>query len=143
MIEISLFNYVSPIVVGTIFILLTGLIPEDRRRSFHSVVAAAASGTYLGGELGKLEPIFMVVMAASAFFGINNWKLVGLAWFLHGAVDLVHHSINSPLLFWYIPSSFECFIVDWYFAIYFLLDAPNLTARLINQDVGNNPSHPD
>jgi Family of unknown function (DUF6010) len=147
MIEIGWFNYVSPIIGGTVFILLTGLIPEAHRRTFHAIVVAAASGTYLNGGLGKVEPALMAVMATAAFFGVNNWKFVGLAWFLHGSVDLAHHSINSPLVSWYIPASFECFIVDWYFAIYFLLGAPNLTKRLINRlgntDSGHNPSHSD
>jgi Family of unknown function (DUF6010) len=142
MIEISPLNYGYAITSGTIFILLTGLIPEAHRRNFHAIVVAAAAGTYLGGGLGKLEPVLMAIMVASAFFGLNNWRFIGLAWFFHGSVDLIHHFNNDPLIGWYAPSSFECFIVDWYFAIWFAIGAPNFTAMLIARRQGVDESHP-
>lgn len=133
MIEIGLFNYVSPIVGGTFFILLTGFIPETQRQKFHAIVVAVAAGSYLGGILGKLEPLLTIIMAASAFWGLSRWQFIGLAWFLHGVVDLIHHVNGDPVFAWYAPSSFECIVVDWYFAIWFLIGAPNLTTILLEK----------
>jgi Family of unknown function (DUF6010) len=133
MIEIGLFNYISPIVGGTIFILLTGFIPETHRRNFHAIVVAVAAGSYLGGILGKLEPLLTIIMATSAFLGLSHWQFIGLAWFLHGLVDLIHHVNSDPVFAWYLPSSFECIVVDWYFAIWFLFGAPNLSKMLLER----------
>ena len=133
MIEIGLWNYIFPILSGIVFILLTGFIPETHRQNFHAIVVAVAAGSYLSGALGQVEGLFTTAIATSAFFGLTNWQLIGLAWFLHGIVDLIHHAYNDPLFTWYATSSFECFVVDWFFTIWFLMGAPNLTARLMQQ----------
>ena len=127
MIEISFFNYISPIIGGTFFMFATGFIPEHIRQRFHATVVTVAAGTYLGFSYGKLEILFTVAMALAGFMGHKNWKFVALAWFLHGAVDWLHHNVNDPVLKWYEPSSFECIIVDWYLAIWFFIGAPNWT----------------
>ncbi len=128
--KIELISWVTPFFGLIMYTFFTGFISEKYRQQFHASIVCFASATYLGHSFGQLEALMATVMFIVSFLGHRNWKFIALAWFLHGSVDLLHHFNNDVLLKWYFPSSFECWLIDMLFAIYFFFGAPNWARKI-------------
>ncbi|MEU6543583.1 DUF6010 family protein [Streptomyces sp. NPDC046859] len=115
-------QYVAPIGVGLVHVLLMSLIREPHRRRFNAVMVAGAGAAYLsGGGLGGWEFAFTAVATWVAYRGLDSWTFVGVAWLLHTAWDAVHHLKGNPIIPFAHTSSLGCAICDpvialWCFA---------------------------
>ena len=106
-------QYVAPIGVGLVYVLLMSLIREPHRRRFNAVMVAGAGAAYLsGGGLGGWEFAFTALVTWVAYRGLGSWTFVGVAWLLHTAWDAVHHLHGNPIIPFADTSSLGCAICD-------------------------------
>jgi len=115
-------QYVAPIGVGLLYVLLMSRIREPHRRRFNAVMVAGAGAAYLsGGGLDGWEFAFTAVATWVAYRGLDSWTFVGVAWLLHTVWDAVHHLKGNPIIPFAHTSSLGCAICDpvialWCFA---------------------------
>ena len=106
-------QYVAPIGVGLVYVLLMSLIREPHRRRFNAVMVAGAGAAYLsGGGLGGWEFAFTALVTWVAYRGLDSWTFVGVAWLLHTTWDAVHHLHGNPIIPFADTSSLGCAICD-------------------------------
>jgi hypothetical protein len=112
---------VSPLLVAGVAILLLGLLREPARQKLSAILLAGAGAAYFAGGLGPWEFVFCAGLSAVAYFGLSDYRWIGLGWLLHGGWDAVHHLYGNPIIPMLPLSSFGCAICDvglaaWYFA---------------------------
>jgi hypothetical protein len=118
---------IAPLLIGAAYVCLNSLLPEPHRRRFNAVMIAGAGAAYLsGGGLGVAEVAFTVLMTYVAFRGLESWTFIGIGWLLHTAWDVVHDIKGSPLIPFFLDSSFGCAICDPVIAVWALLGGPSV-----------------
>ena len=121
-------DYIGPLIGACVFILLMSLVREPHRRLYNAVFVAGASGVYLsGGGFGVWElPYVAVAGGVVSYLGLNSYRWIGVAWFMHAGWDILHHLYGNPLWPFMEMSSFGCAIFDSAIALWFLAGAPTL-----------------
>lgn len=114
-------HMVSPLLVAGLAILLLGLLREPARQRLSAILLAGAGAAYFTGGLGPWEFAFCAAISAVAYFGLSDYRWIGLGWLLHSGWDVAHHLYGNPIIPMLPLSSFGCAICDaglaaWYFA---------------------------
>ncbi|MEW2297999.1 DUF6010 family protein [Streptomyces sp. NPDC006743] len=141
-------NFVSPVIVGTLYCLLMSLIAEPHRRRFNAIMVGGAGAAYLsGGGFGPWEMPFVALMAYVAYRGLDSWTFIGIGWLLHTAWDVAHHLDLHPILPFAHDSSLACAICDPVIALWCFRQGPSLIAFVRRSFASLRPSrtaeHPD
>ncbi len=125
-------QWIVPVLIAIVFILLVSLIKEPNRRRFMAILVAGAGAAYLsGGGFGKWELVFCAVMAICAYQGLGSYRFIGIGWLLHTAWDILHHLYGNPLLPFDVTSSLGCAICDPVIAAWCFAGAPSMRAKRI------------
>jgi hypothetical protein len=120
-------QWIAPVVVALVYILLNSLIREPHRKSFSAIMIAGAGAAYLsGGGFGLWEVAFCAVMTAVAWNGLRSYGFIGIGWLLHTGWDVLHHLYGHPLLPFDATSSLGCAICDPVLAAWFFAGAPSV-----------------
>ncbi|WP_037853580.1 DUF6010 family protein [Streptomyces sp. NRRL S-340] len=138
-------NFVSPVIVGTLYCLLMSLIEEPHRRRFNAIMVGGAGAAYLsGGGFGPWELPFVALMAYVAYRGLDSWTFIGIGWLLHTAWDVAHHLDLAPILPFAHDSSLACAICDPVIALWCFRQGPSLIAFVRRSfRPGRTAEHPD
>ncbi|RPE44890.1 hypothetical protein EDD90_8147 [Streptomyces sp. Ag109_O5-1] len=113
---------IAPILIGLVYVLVMSLIREPHRRRFNAVMVAGAGAAYLsGGGLGGWEFVFTSVATYVACRGLDSWTFIGIGWLMHTTWDIVHDIKGSPLIPFFLDSSFGCAICDPVIALWCFL----------------------
>ncbi|MEV0209689.1 DUF6010 family protein [Streptomyces sp. NPDC050788] len=114
-------NYVAPILMGLLYVLLMCLVRAPHRRRLNAVMVGGAGAAYLsGGGLGGWEFAFTAVATYVAYRGLDSWTFVGIGWLMHTAWDVVHHVKGNPIIPFAHTSSLGCAICDPVIALWCL-----------------------
>ena len=120
-------QWVIPVIIAMLFILLCSLIKEPARKKFMAIFLAGAGGAYLsGGGFGVWEMVFCGAMAICAYNGLRSYRFIGIGWLLHTGWDILHHLYGNPLLPFDPTSSLGCAICDPVIAAWCFAGAPSL-----------------
>jgi hypothetical protein len=123
-------DYFGPVVGGFVFVLLMSLLKPPTRRNFNAIFVGGAMGAYVSGGLGLWELAFAAAGSLVAFRGLRDVRLIGVAWLMHSAWDLVHHFFANPIWPFMEMSSFGCSICDAVISAWFFVGAPSLVQLL-------------
>jgi hypothetical protein len=121
-------DYFGPAIGGLAFIVLMSGVKEPARRAFNAILVAGAMGAYLSGGLGPWELAFAALGTVVAYRALGSYRLIGVAWLMHSAWDLVHHFFGNPIWPFMETSSFGCCIFDAVIAAWFVAGAPPLVS---------------
>ena len=121
-------DYIGPAIGALVFVALMSLVREPARRTLNAVFVAGASGVYLSGGLGPWELLYPALALPAVYYGLRSYPLIGLAWLMHSATDLLHHLYGNPIWPFMPTSSFGCMIFDAVIAVWFLAGAPSVFA---------------
>jgi thiamine transporter ThiT len=124
--EITIIQLIAPLVVALIFITLCSLFKEPNRRNFSALMIAGAGAAYLNGGLLGWEFVFCTVMTGVAYWGLKDYRWIGVGWLLHTAWDAVHHLYGTPIVPFVPLSSFGCAISDPIMALWYFRGAPSV-----------------
>lgn len=124
----SLMEWIGPVVGGLVFIAVMGRVRDPARRRFNAVLVGGAMGAYISGGLGLWELPFAALGSLVAYRALESTKMIGVAWLMHSAWDLVHHAYGDPIWPFMETSSFGCFVFDTVIGAWFLLGAPTSRA---------------
>jgi hypothetical protein len=118
---ITIPELIAPFGVAAVAVLLAGLLREPARRNVSAILLAGAGAAYLGGGLGVFEVVFCIAMTFVAYFGLGDYRWIGVGWLMHSGADVAHHLWGNPILPMLPLSSFGCALCDvglaaWYFA---------------------------
>ncbi len=120
-------QWIMPVVIAMLIILLTSLIKEPARKKFNAVLIAGAGGAYLsGGGFGLWEMAFCGVLTVCAYNGLRSYRFIGIGWLLHTGWDILHHLYGNPILPFDLTSSLGCAICDPVLAVWCFAGAPSL-----------------
>jgi hypothetical protein len=120
-------QWIVPVVVAIVFILLCSLIREPARKKFMAIMIAGAGSAYLsGGGFGLWEMAFCTVSAICAYNGLQSYRFTGIGWLLHTGWDILHHLYGNPLLPFDSTSSLGCAICDPVIAVWCFAGAPSV-----------------
>lgn len=122
-------DVIGPLAGALAFVVVMSLVREPARRELNAVLVAGASGVYLSGGLGRWEVLFAAVVVTVAYLGLRSYRFIGLGWFLHAGLDLIHHRNGHPIWPFMPTSSFGCLIFDAAIALWFVAGAPALVRR--------------
>jgi Family of unknown function (DUF6010) len=78
--EIMIIELIAPLVVALIFITLCSLFREPNRQNFSALLIAGAGAAYLNGGLLGWEFAFCNVMTGVAYFGLKDYRFIGIGW---------------------------------------------------------------
>ena len=133
-------QWITPVAIAMIFILLTSLIKEPARKKFMAVLIAGAGAAYLsGGGFGLWEMAFCTVLTVCAYNGLRSYRFIGIGWLLHTGWDILHHLYGNPLLPFNLTSSLGCAICDPVIAVWCFAGAPSLWEVLRKKGVQQTP----
>ncbi|MGE0785161.1 MAG: DUF6010 family protein [Sandaracinaceae bacterium] len=116
-------EWIGPALAGLAFIAVMSRFRDPARRHFNAVLVGGAMGAYISGGLGLWELPFAAVGSYVAYRGLSSYRMIGVAWFMHSAWDLVHHLFGDPIWPFMETSSFGCLILDAVIGAWFVLDA--------------------
>ena len=120
-------QWIVPVIVAILFILLCSLMKEPNRRNFMAVVVGGAGAAYLsGGGFGKWEMVFSTLLTICGYKGLRSYRFIGIGWLLHTGWDILHHLYGNPVLPFDATSSLGCAICDPVIAVWCLAGAPSL-----------------
>jgi hypothetical protein len=119
-------DVVGPAAVGLVFVALTSLLPEPRRRNFMAIMMAGAGAAYLSGGFGLWELLFTAIVTVCAYNGLNSYRWIGIGWVLHTGWDVMHHLYGNPIIAFLPSSSAGCAICDIVIAAWCFAGAPAL-----------------
>lgn len=117
---------VSPFLIALVAILLLGSLREPVRRKFSAILIAGAGAAYLSGGLGPWEFVFCAAMSVVAYFGLSDYRWIGVGWLMHSGSDVVHHLYGNPIIHEAPLSSFGCALCDAALALWYFAGAPAL-----------------
>lgn len=121
------FQWIVPVIIAMVFILLMSLVKEPQRRNWMAIIAAGAGSIYAsGGGFGVWELVFCTVAAPFAYLGLRSYRFIGVVWLLHTGWDIAHHLYGNPLLPFDATSSLGCAICDPVIAAWCFAGAPSL-----------------
>lgn len=118
---------VSPLFVAVVFIGACSTIKEPSRRNFSAIVVAGAGAAYLNGGLGGWEFAFCALITCLAYWGLGDYRFIGVAWTLHTVWDVAHHLYGNPIVPFVPSSSAGCAICDLCLALWYFLGAPSIS----------------
>ena len=124
--ELTALGIVSPVIVALILIALASLIREPARQQYSAVFLAGAGAAYLSGGFGLWEFAFCSVMTVVAYFGLRDYRAIGIGWLLHTGWDWLHHRYGNPIIPFAPMSSMGCAICDPALAVWYLFGAPSI-----------------
>jgi Family of unknown function (DUF6010) len=120
-------QWIIPVVIAIVFILLCSLIKEPARKKFMAILIGGAGSAYLsGGGFGLWEMAFSAVLVICAYNGLRSYRFIGIGWLLHTGWDILHHLYGNPLLPFDPTSSLGCAICDPVIAAWCFAGAPSL-----------------
>ena len=119
-------DWVLPVVIAVVFVLLASLVREPERRRFNAIFVAGAGSAYLSGGLGIWEFPYAAVASWVAYRGLDDYRFIGAAWLMHTGWDVVHHLYGNPIVPFQATSSAGCAITDALIAVWFLRGAPSV-----------------
>ena len=119
-------DYIGPVIGAGLFVFIMSLVPHPARRNFNAIFAAGAMGSYLSGGFGIWEVVYLALATPVAYLGLKSYRMIGIAWLMHGAWDLPHHIWGHPIWPFMRTSSLGCAIFDTVIAIWFLAGAPSI-----------------
>src|SRR6202043_1908547 len=77
-------EWIMPVVIAMLFILLASLIKEPARQKIMALMIAGAGAAYLsGGGFGLWEMAFCTVVSVVAYYGLRSYGFIGIGWLLH------------------------------------------------------------
>jgi hypothetical protein len=120
-------QWIVPVIVAVVFILLCSLVKEPNRRNFMAILLGGAGAAYLsGGGFGIWEMLFTTLMVIPAYKGLQSYRFIGIGWLLHTGWDILHHLYGNPLLPFDATSSLGCAVCDPVLAVWCFAGAPSL-----------------
>lgn len=123
---LGLVDWLAPIVIGLLYVVLSSLFREPARQKFSAVVVAGAGAAYLSGGFGVWEFVFATVITFCAFHGLRDYRFIGAAWLLHTCWDFAHYLYGNPIVPFAATSSFGCAVCDPVIAVWFFMGAPSV-----------------
>jgi hypothetical protein len=114
--------------VAIVWIALFSLLPEPVRHRLSAVMIAGAGAAYLSAGLGLWEFVGCIVFTAIAYKGLDDYRFIGMGWFLHTCWDLVHHFYGHPIIPFAPLSSAGCAVCDLLLAFWYFLGAKSIFA---------------
>ncbi len=121
-----LFDWILPVVIAAVFVLLMSLLREPTRQRFNAIFVAGAGAAYLNGGFGVFELPFLALGTYLAFRGLDDYRFIGIAWLCHTVWDVAHHLWGNPIVPFQATSSAGCAITDALIAVWFLRGAPSV-----------------
>lgn len=116
-------SLIAPAIAGLVFIGLMSLVPEPARLRFNAILVAGAGSAYLNGGLGAWEFGYIALATAVAYKGLDSYRFIGIAWWMHTVWDAIHHFYATPIWPWFPQSSLGCAVMDAVIGVWFLLGA--------------------
>ncbi len=122
-------QHAGPLAAALVFVLSMSLVPEPARRHLNLALVAGAAGVYMsGGGFGVWEvayPVLSTVLVYRAMRAdlMQAYRLIGLAWCLHAAWDLLHHRFGHEIWPFLPASSWGCMLFDSAIALWFFAGA--------------------
>lgn len=106
--------------VALVWIAAFSLLREPMRHKLSAIMIAGAGAAYLSGGLGLWELVACAAFTAVAYKGLDDYRFIGLGWFMHTCWDLVHLFFGHPIIPFAPDSSAGCAVCDlllagWYF----------------------------
>src|SRR5260221_13576357 len=94
-------QWIMPVVIAIIFILLCSLIKEPARKKIMAILIAGAGAAYLsGGGFGLWEMAFCTVLAVFSFKSLRSYTFICIGLLFYSASDILHPTFcKSPLPF--------------------------------------------
>src|SRR5712691_8244892 len=136
----STIQWIIPVVIAVVFILLCSLIKEPARKKLMAILIAGAGSAYLsGGGFGLWEMAFCVVLAICAYNGLRSYRFIGIGWLLHTGWDILHHLYGKPLLPFDPTSSLGCALCDPVIAAWCFAGAPSLLEVIRGERIRQTP----
>jgi Family of unknown function (DUF6010) len=123
---LTVLQMISPVFVAFIWIALFSLLREPGRRNLSALMVAGAGAAYLNGGLGLWEFAFCTLLTFLAYQGLQDYRVIGVAWVLHTAWDAVHYLYGNPIVPFAPASSAGCAICDLVLAAWYFLGAPSI-----------------
>lgn len=116
---------------AALFVVIMSRLKEPLRFELNVLLAGGAAATYLSGDLGHWELVYMVLATSIALMAIRrrSYPWIGVAWLLHTCWDTVHHFADSPLWRLHETSSAGCACFDALIAIWFFMGAPTVLGK--------------
>lgn len=124
--DITIIQLIAPLVVALIYITLCSLFKEPNRHNFSALMIAGAGAAYLNGGLLSWEFAFCTMMTGIAYWGLNDYRFIGIGWLLHTAWDTVHHLYGTPIVPFVPLSSFGCAICNSALALWYFIGSPSV-----------------
>jgi hypothetical protein len=124
------FDWILPVVIAAIFVMLMSLLKEPARQRFNAIIVGGAGATYLNGGFGPWELMLPLVLGWIGYRGLESYRFIGIGWLLHTVVDVAHHLWGHPILAFQATSSAGCAITDALIAVWFLAGAPSVWESL-------------
>ncbi len=120
------FDWILPVAIAGIFILLVSLLREPTRQRFNAIFVAGAGAAYLSGGFGVWEFPFTALATWLAFRGLDDYRFIAVAWLCHTVWDVAHHLWGNPIVSFQATSSAGCAITDALIAVWFWRGAPSV-----------------
>jgi hypothetical protein len=122
--ELTILQIIAPLLVAIVFITACSSLKEPGRRNFSAIMIAGAGAAYLNGGLLGWEFAFCAVMTCLAYWGLNDYRFIGVGWLLHTVWDVIHHLYGTPIVPFVPLSSAGCAICDSALALWYFRGAP-------------------
>ncbi len=132
-IHFELYDIISSISGGLIFIALVSLIPEPYRKRIMAMMLAVAGGVYVNNGFGQYEMLAAILIGLLAYYGLKSYQYIALGWLVHTGLDVLHHIHGYPIISTGPLSSFGCAVFDVVIAVWFFMGAPGLYSVLISR----------
>lgn len=124
--ELTTPQLIAPLLVALVFIAGCSLFKEPNRRNFSALMIAGTGAAYLNGGLLIWEFAFCAVMTCIAYWGLQDYRFIGIGWLLHTAWDVIHHLYGTPIVPFVPLSSVGCAICDSALALWYFQSAPSV-----------------
>jgi hypothetical protein len=120
------FDWFVPVVVAAVFVTLMSLLREPARQKLNAIIVGGAGATYLNGGFGPWELVLPVVLGWMGYRGLESYRFIAVAWWVHTLVDVAHHLWGHPILAFQATSSAGCAITDALIGVWFFVGAPSV-----------------
>lgn len=122
----SFLHIVSALGVAVVWMAAFSLLREPMRHKLSAIMIAGAGAAYLSGGLGPWELVACAAFTAVAYKGLDDYRFIGLGWFMHTCWDLVHHFHGRPIIPFAPDSSAGCAICDLLLAVWYFVGARSI-----------------
>jgi hypothetical protein len=104
-------------------IIMAPVYLNDRKtgKLISGVILGLAAGAYINNSLAVYEMPLAMLMLFWAYKATSSWTFVGIGWITHAVVDIIHHSLGTPMFSYYDMSSLGCAVLDIILGIWFLM----------------------